>query len=73
MLEKKDLLLLRNELIEKMPDLGNAKEHYQSFTRKKSRKSRKKIRNNYISTKKSCKRPNTVHIKSVITELSKTS
>ena len=53
MLEKKDLLLLRNELIEKMPGLGNAKEHYQSFTRKKSRKSRKKIRNNYISTKKS--------------------
>ena len=28
---KKDLLLLANKLIEKIPDLPNAKEHYQSF------------------------------------------
>ena len=36
---KKDLLLLPNKLIEKIPDPRNAKEHYQSFIRKKNRKS----------------------------------
>ena len=38
---KKDLLLLANKLIEKIPDPGNAKEHYQSFIRKKNTKSEK--------------------------------
>ena len=33
MLKKKDLLLLANKLIEKLPDPHNAKGHYQSFTR----------------------------------------
>ena len=30
-LNKKDLLLLTNKLIKKIPDPRNAKEHYQSF------------------------------------------
>ena len=38
-LERKDLLLLANKLIEKVPDTRNAKEHYESFLRKKNRKS----------------------------------
>ena len=36
--KKKDLLLLANKLIEKIPDSRNAKEHYQSFLRKKNTK-----------------------------------
>ena len=36
---KKDLLLLENRLIQKVPDPRNAKEHYESFLRKKNRKS----------------------------------
>ena len=36
--KKKDLLLLANSLIEKIPDPRNAKEHYESFLRKKNRK-----------------------------------
>ena len=36
--KKKDLLLLANKLIQKNPDPHNAKEHYQSFIRKKNRK-----------------------------------
>ena len=32
-LGKKDLVLLANKLIEKIPDPHNAKEHYQSFIR----------------------------------------
>ena len=39
LLKKKDLLLLTNKLIEKIPDPCNVKEHYQSFTRKKNTKS----------------------------------
>ena len=39
MLEKKDLLLLAKKLIEKISDPRNAKEHNQSFLRKKNRKS----------------------------------
>ena len=35
-LKKKDLLLLANKLIEKIPDPHNAKEHYQSFIKKKN-------------------------------------
>ena len=38
-LKKKDLLLLANELLEKVPDPHNVKEHYQSFIKKKNRKS----------------------------------
>ena len=37
-LEKKDLLLLGIKLIEKIPDPCNAKEHYQSFIKKKKKK-----------------------------------
>ena len=36
--KKKDFLLLANKLIEKTPDLSNAKEHCQSFIRKKNTK-----------------------------------
>ena len=39
MLEKKYLLLLANRFIEKIRDPCNAKEHFQSFIRKKNRKS----------------------------------
>ena len=38
-LKRKDLLLLANKLIEKVPDPRNAKENYESFLRKKNRKS----------------------------------
>ena len=36
---KKDLLLFANKLVGKVPDPCNAKEHYESFLRKKNRKS----------------------------------
>ena len=74
-LEKKDLLLLGIKLIEKIPDPCNAKEHYQSFIKKKNKKKHheisKTIRNNYLS--KTFENPNIVNIKSVITEHPKTS
>ena len=38
-LKRKDLLLLTNKLIEKVPDPCNAKEHYTSFSREKNKKS----------------------------------
>ena len=38
LLKRKDLLLLAIELIEKIPDPRSAKEHYQSFMRKKKTK-----------------------------------
>ena len=38
-LQKIYFLLLANKLIEKVPDPRKAKEHYQSFIRKKNRKS----------------------------------
>ena len=38
-LKRKDLLFLADKLIEKVSDPHNAKEHYQSFLRKKNRKS----------------------------------
>ena len=38
-LNKKDLLLLANKLVENLPFPCNAKEHYQSFVRKKNTKS----------------------------------
>ena len=50
-LKKKDLLLLVNKLKEKIPDSRNAKEHYQSFIRKKKKKISKTIKNNYSLTK----------------------
>ena len=37
--KNKDLLLLADKLLEKLPDPRNAKEHYQSFIRKKNRNS----------------------------------
>ena len=39
LLKKIYFLLLANKLIEKVPDPRKAKEHYQSFIRKKNRKS----------------------------------
>ena len=41
-LKRKDLFLLANKLIENVPDSRNAKEHYESFLRKRNRKSVKK-------------------------------
>ena len=72
MLEKKDLLLHASKLIEKVPDPRNAKEHYQSFIRKKNRKS---VKQSEIITyqPKTCENPNIVDIKSVITGHPKTS
>ena len=69
---KKDLLLLPNKLIEKIPDPRNAKEHYQSFIRKKNRKS---VKQSEIITyqPKSFENPSIVNIKSFIIEHPKTS
>ena len=60
-------MLLANKLIEKIPDSCNAKEHYQSFLRKKSTKS---VKHQEVITyqAKSFENPNTVYIKSFITE-----
>ena len=65
-LKKKDLLLLANKLIEKIPDPQNSKEHCQSFIRKKDTKSAKQSK---IITyqPKTFENPNVV-IKSIITE-----
>ena len=70
--KKKDLLLLASKLIEKIPDSRNAKEHYQSFIRKKNTKS---VKQSEIITyqRKTFERPNIVDIKSVITKHPKTS
>ena len=64
-------MLLANKLVEKIPDPGNAKEHYQSFIRKKNRKS---VKQSEIITyqSKTFESTNIVDIKSVITEHSKT-
>ena len=48
--KKKDVLLLVNKLIEKIPDSRNATDYYQLSVRKKNKIS-KTIRNNYVSTK----------------------
>ena len=60
-------MLVANILIEKRPDPHNAKEHYQSFTRKKNTKS---VKHSEILTyqPKALKKPNILDIKSVITE-----
>ena len=62
--KKKDLLLLANKLTENMPDLCNAKEHYQSFMIKKITKS---VKQSEIITYQ-LKTFDLVDIKSVITE-----
>ena len=36
---KKDLFLLANKLIEKLPNFGNAGKHFQLFIRKKNKRS----------------------------------
>ena len=71
-LEKKDLLLFANKLIEKIPDPRNAKKHYQSFVRKKNAKS---VKQSQIITYqlKTFENSNIVDMKSVITEHPKTS
>ena len=71
-LKRKDLLLLANKLTEEIPDLHNAKEHYQSFLKKKSRKSVKQSEIITYQTK-NFENPNIVDIKSVVTEHPKAS
>ena len=44
-MKRKDLLLLPNKLIEKVPDPRNAKEHYESSLRKKNKISQKSTKN----------------------------
>ena len=59
-------MLLSNKLIEKTTDPRNAKEHYQSFSRKKNKISKKlKI---ITQQPKTLEISNIVDIKSVITE-----
>ena len=67
-LKKKDLSLLANKLIEKIPDPRNPKVNYQSFIRKKNIKSLK-----VAYQPKTFEKPNIVDIKLVITELPKSS
>ena len=72
--KRKDLLLLANKLIEKIPDPRNATELCQSFIRKKNTKSVKVKQSKIIPYQpKTFENPNTVDIKSVITEHPKTS
>ena len=66
-LKKKDLLLLANKLIEKIPGPCNAKEHYQSFIRKKNTKSVKQSII-IIYQPKTFENRNIADIKSIITE-----
>ena len=70
--KRKKFFLLTNKLIEKIHDPRDAKEHYQSFLRKKNRKS---IKQSEIITyqPKTFENPNIVDTKSVITEHPKTS
>ena len=65
-LKREDLLLLANKLIEKIPAPRNAKEHYQSSIRQKSRKS---VRQSEIVTylPEAFENPNVLDIKSIIT------
>ena len=66
-LKEEYLLFLASKLTEKTPDSRNGKEHYQSFIRKKNRKS---VKQSEIITyqRKTFENPNIVDIKSVITE-----
>ena len=61
--------MLANKSVEKVPDPCNAKEHYQSFIRKKNRKS---VKQSEIITYQP-KTFDTVEIKSIIAEHPKTS
>ena len=61
--------MLANKSVEKVPDARNAKEHYQSFIRKKNRKS---VKQSEIITYQP-KTFDTVEIKSIIAEHPKTS
>ena len=70
LLEKEDLLLFWNKLIQKIPDSRNTKKHYQSFLRKKNTKS---VKQSEIISYQPNTYSNIVDIKSVITEHSKTS
>ena len=65
-------MLLANNLIGKIPDLCNAKEHYQPSVRKKNTKS---VKPSEIITylPKTFENPNIVDIKLIITEHPKTS
>ena len=69
--KKANLLLFPNKLIEKVPDPSNSKQHYESFLRKKSRKSVK--RSEIINYQpKTFQNLSIVDITSVITEHPKT-
>ena len=65
-------MFLANKLIEKVSDRRNAKEHYESFLRKKKRKS---VKQSEIITcqPKTFENPSIVDIKSVIEEHPKAS
>ena len=69
---KRDWLLIANKLIEKTIDSCNAKEHYQTFLRKKNTKL---LKQSEIITyqPKAFENPNIVDLKSVITQHPKTS
>ena len=71
-LKRKYLLLLAQKVIEKISDSHNAKEHYQSFIRKKNTKS---VKQSKIITyqPKTFENSNIADIKSIITERPKTS
>ena len=71
-LKRKHFLLLATKLIEKILDPRNAKEHYQSFIRKKNTKLVKQLK---LITyhPKTFETANIADIKSVITEHPKTS
>ena len=71
-LEKKRFIVAHKQLIGKIPDPCNAKEHYQSFLRKKNRKL---IKQSGIITyqPKTFENSNIADIKSVITEHPNTS
>ena len=66
-LKRKDLLLLASKLIEKITDPHNAKEHYESFLKKKNRKSGKQSEI-FTYQPKPFENPNIVDIKLVLTE-----
>ena len=72
LLKKKDLLLLANKLIEEILDPCNAKEYYQSIIKKKNKKSANETEIIFYQTK-AFEHPKIVGIKSIITELSKSS
>ena len=60
--------MLVNKLIEKIPDPCNAKEHYQSFIRKKNKKKIVKQSELITYQPKTFENAITVYIKSVITK-----